>query len=151
LTPATTITDAVHNILIDTVGIECKFLTEALPMALLGMNLRLMVQDIESVADHLLLSLGNPKHYNSTKPFDFMESISLNGKINIFKKRIGNYQKAGVFSNAKQVPKPKEDTAPGTLVVAREQIVDDSGMAFDEDFYMLLEWKCMHGWIAIRE
>ncbi|CCX34706.1 ribonucleotide reductase [Pyronema domesticum] len=125
--------DAVRDIIIEAVGIECEFLTEALPVALLGMNSKLMVQYIEFVADRLLLSLGNPKHYNSTNPFDFMESISLNGKTNFFEKRVGDYQKAGVFSNAKQAPKPKEDAAPGTPAAVGEAEAD-SGLAFDEDF-----------------
>ena len=98
----------VLDIITEAVRIECEFLTEALPVALLGMNSKLMVQYIEFVADRLLLSLGNPKHYFATNPFDFMESISLAGKTNFFEKRVGDYQKAGVMAST-----TKKETVPG--------------------------------------
>ena len=60
------------------------------------MNAKLMCQYIEFVADRLLVSLGNPKHYNVANPFDFMEMISLQGKTNFFEKRVSDYQKANV-------------------------------------------------------
>ena len=47
-----------------------------------------MSQYIEFVADRLLVALGNPKAYNATNPFDFMEMISLQGKANFFEKRV---------------------------------------------------------------
>ena len=90
---------AVQDVITEAVSIEQEFLTEALPCALLGMNANLMKQYIEFVADRLLLALGNSKHYNSTNPFDFMESISLTGKTNFFEKRVGDYQKAGVMAS----------------------------------------------------
>lgn len=72
--------DTVLAIISEAVGIEQAFLRDALPCALIGMNSKLMCQYIEFVADRLLVSLGNEKHYNSTNPFDFMENISLQGK-----------------------------------------------------------------------
>lgn len=57
----------------------------------------LNLQYIEFVADRLLVALGNPKIYNATNPFDWMELISLQGKTNFFEKRVGEYQKAGVM------------------------------------------------------
>ncbi len=72
--------DVVLKIISEAVAIEQSFLTDALPCALIGMNAKLMCQYIEFVADRLLVALGNPKHYNSTNPFDFMEQISLQGK-----------------------------------------------------------------------
>jgi ribonucleoside-diphosphate reductase subunit M2 len=59
------------------------------------MNAKLMCQYIEFVADHLLVSLGSEKHYNSTNPFDFMDMISLQGKANFFEKRVSDYARAG--------------------------------------------------------
>lgn len=82
--------------------IEQEFLTDALPCGLLGMNANLMKQYIEFVADRLLLALGNAKFYNSSNPFDFMESISLAGKTNFFEKRVGDYQKAGVMASTRE-------------------------------------------------
>jgi ribonucleoside-diphosphate reductase subunit M2 len=90
----------VERIITEAVEIEKIFLTEALPVSLLGMNAKLMCQYIEFVADRLLLSLGNTKVYNSTNPFDFMENISLSGKTNFFEKRVSDYQKAGVMAGS---------------------------------------------------
>lgn len=87
-----------HEIIKDAVSIEQEFVTDALPVSLIGMNAALMNQYIEFVADRLLVSLGAAKIYNSTNPFDFMEMISLQGKTNFFEKRVGEYQKAGVMS-----------------------------------------------------
>ena len=78
---------------------EKEFVTEALPVRLIGMNADLMQQYIEFVADRLLVELGNEKVYNTTNPFDFMEMISLQGKTNFFEKRVGEYQKAGVIKH----------------------------------------------------
>lgn len=88
----------VLQIVSEAVAIEQEFLTDALPVALIGMNNKLMRQYIEFVADRLLVELGCDKHYNVENPFDFMEHISLEGKTNFFEKRVGEYQKMGVMS-----------------------------------------------------
>jgi len=80
----------------DAVRYEHEFVTDALPVSLIGMNAKLMCQYIEFVADRLLNSLGYDKIYNSANPFDFMEMISLQGKTNFFEKRVSEYKKAGV-------------------------------------------------------
>ncbi len=90
--------DSVYKIIMDAVAIEKEFVTDALPVSLIGMNAELMCQYIEFVADRLLLALGLQKKYNATNPFDFMEMISLQGKTNFFEKRVGEYQKSGVMS-----------------------------------------------------
>jgi ribonucleoside-diphosphate reductase beta chain len=82
----------------DAVTIEQEFVTDVLPVSLIGMNSRIMSQYIEFVADRLLVSLGCTKIYNSSNSFDFMEMISVQGKTNFFEKRVGDYQKAGVMS-----------------------------------------------------
>src|SRR5882757_8457076 len=87
----------VMGIIKDAVEIEKEFITEALPVALIGMNAKLMQQYIEFVADRWLSELGCATVYNTTNPFDFMEMISLQGKTNFFEKRVGDYQKAGVM------------------------------------------------------
>ncbi|KAG8011557.1 Ribonucleoside-diphosphate reductase subunit M2 [Nibea albiflora] len=102
---AETVTDIIKN----AVKIEQEFLTEALPVKLIGMNCELMKQYIEFVADRLMLELGFSKvnHiptqpqlpiYRVENPFDFMENISLEGKTNFFEKRVGEYQRMGVMS-----------------------------------------------------
>ncbi|GFV44814.1 ribonucleoside-diphosphate reductase subunit M2 [Trichonephila clavipes] len=88
----------VVQIITDAVKIEQEFLTDALPVALIGMNEKLMKQYIEFVADRLLVELGCEKVYNVENPFDFMEHISLEGKTNFFEKKVGEYQKCGVMS-----------------------------------------------------
>lgn len=90
--------ERVHSIIRDAVTIEQEFVTDALPVNLIGMNATSMSQYIEFVADRLLDSLGYSKIYNATNPFDFMEMISLQGKTNFFEKRVAEYQKAGVMS-----------------------------------------------------
>ena len=87
----------VHTIIGDAVLIEKEFVSEALPVDLIGMNAKLMQQYIEFVADRWISELGYKKIYNTTNPFDFMEMISLQGKTNFFEKRVGDYQKAGVM------------------------------------------------------
>ena len=102
--------ETVKNIIMDAVSIEKEFVTDALPVKLIGMNSDLMCQYIEFVADRLLVELGNEKVYNASNPFDFMELISLQGKTNFFEKRVGEYQKAGVMaSKADNVFKLDED------------------------------------------
>jgi ribonucleoside-diphosphate reductase beta chain len=90
--------EAIQTIIADAVTIEKEFVTDALPVRLIGMNAELMCQYIEFVADRLLMELNCPKIYHSTNPFDFMEMISLQGKTNFFEKRVGEYQKAGVLN-----------------------------------------------------
>ncbi|XP_076678053.1 ribonucleoside-diphosphate reductase subunit M2 isoform X2 [Andrena cerasifolii] len=91
--------DRVTSIIKDAVEIEQEFLTDALPVEMIGMNCKLMCQYIEFVADRLLLELGCKKVYMSENPFDFMEHISLEGKTNFFEKKVGEYQKWGVMQN----------------------------------------------------
>jgi len=90
--------ERVLEIILEAVEIEKEFVTDSLPVDLIGMNARLMQQYIEFVADRLLVALGVQKHFNATNPFDFMEMISLEGKTNFFEKRVSEYQKAGVMS-----------------------------------------------------
>jgi len=91
--------EQVQKIIADAVEIEKEFVTESLPVRLIGMNSDLMSQYIEFVADRLLTELGNNKIYNTSNPFDFMDMINLQGKTNFFEKRVGEYQKAGVLNN----------------------------------------------------
>ena len=95
----------VEKIIIDAVDMEKEFVTEALPVRLIGMNADLMQQYIEFVADRLLVELGNEKVYNTTNPFDFMDMISLQGKTNFFEKRVGEYQKSGVMNHGSEESK----------------------------------------------
>ena len=92
-------TERVQEIIADAVEIEKEFVSDALPVDLIGMNANMMCQYIEFVADRLLVSLGYHRLFNASNPFDFMELISLQGKTNFFEKRVAEYQKAGVMGN----------------------------------------------------
>ena len=97
----------VIDIIKDAVEIEKEFVTDALPVNLIGMNAVQMRQYIEFVADRLLNELVGKKVYNATNPFDFMEMISLRGKTNFFEKRVAEYQKAGVMKSTEKESTPK--------------------------------------------
>ncbi|CAM1354420.1 MULTISPECIES: ribonucleotide-diphosphate reductase subunit beta [Tenacibaculum] len=90
--------ERIRDIIISALDIEREFITESLPVSLIGMNATLMTQYLEYVTDRLLLEFECEKEYGSTNPFDFMEMISLEGKTNFFEKRVSEYQKAGVKS-----------------------------------------------------
>lgn len=91
--------EKIYEIICDAVVYEKEFVSESIPVELIGMNSTLMQQYIEFVADRLLYSLGVPKKYNATNPFEWMDMISLQGKTNFFEKKVGDYQKAGVMQN----------------------------------------------------
>jgi len=88
----------IYEIIQEAVEIEKEFVTNALPVELIGMNSKLMMQYIEFVADRLIYALGYQKVYNIQNPFEWMEMISLQGKTNFFEKRVGDYQKANVLA-----------------------------------------------------
>ena len=71
--------------------IEKKFISDALPVELIGINSELMSRYIEFVADRLIVALGYKKIYNVTNPFSWMDMISLQGKTNFFEKRVAEY------------------------------------------------------------
>ncbi|MGK0639318.1 ribonucleotide-diphosphate reductase subunit beta [Schleiferia thermophila] len=110
--------ERITQILDEALSIERKFITESLPVRLIGMNADLMTQYLEFVTDRLLSELGCPKLYNATNPFDFMEMISLQGKTNFFEKRVSEYRKARV-----QVETP-----------AAESVAVKDEISFDADF-----------------
>lgn len=90
------------QIVTEAVQLEHEFMQAALPNRLLGINADSMNIYICFVADHLLVSLGLPKHYNVENPFGFMDLISLQGKTNFFEKRVAEYQRANMFSTPEE-------------------------------------------------
>lgn len=92
----------VCDIIGEAVDIEYEFISDALPVSLIGMNAKLMHMYIKFVADRLLVALGYEKLYNVQNPFEWMTLISLQGKTNFFEKRVGEYQKAGVMASSKE-------------------------------------------------
>ncbi|MGB0839651.1 MAG: ribonucleoside-diphosphate reductase small subunit [Chitinophagales bacterium] len=92
----------VRKILVEAVDGEKEFVTDALPVSLIGMNGNLMCEYIEFVADRLMVALGGSKIYGTANPFPFMEMISLQGKTNFFEKRVSEYQKSGVMATKEE-------------------------------------------------
>jgi ribonucleoside-diphosphate reductase beta chain len=91
--------DTIRDIIADAVAIEKEFVTDALPVSLIGMNADMMCQYIEFVADRLLVALKQQKIFHAENPFPWMDLISLEGKTNFFEKRVGDYQKSGVMAD----------------------------------------------------
>jgi len=86
--------ETILEIIKEAVELEIEFITESLPCNLIGMNMTLMKQYIQYVADRLLLMLGLDKIYKVENPFEWMELISVQGKTNFFEKRVGEYSNA---------------------------------------------------------
>ena len=97
--------ERIREIIVDALNIEREFITESLPVSLIGMNSKLMTQYLEFVADRLLVELECEKEFGTANPFDFMDMINLQGKTNFFEKRVGEYQKAGVMNKDKDADK----------------------------------------------
>lgn len=84
--------ETIHAIIMEGVEIETQFITEALPVRLIGMNDGLMKEYIQFVANRLALQLGTHKPYpKANNPFSFMEMISMEGKTNFFENKVSEY------------------------------------------------------------
>lgn len=84
----------IKEILLSALEVEKEFITESLPVSLIGMNANLMKQYLEFVTDGILQKLNCPKEFNSENPFKFMEQIAIDTKGNFFEGRVSEYQKA---------------------------------------------------------
>jgi ribonucleoside-diphosphate reductase beta chain len=97
--------ERIRQIIVDALNIEREFITESIPVSLIGMNSTLMTQYLEFVTDRLLVELGCEREYNTANPFDFMDMISLQGKTNFFEKKVAEYQKSGVMNTDTEAQK----------------------------------------------
>jgi ribonucleoside-diphosphate reductase beta chain len=84
----------IKEIVLSALEIEKEFITESLPVSLIGMNSNLMIQYLEFVVDGLLVKMGCDKEFNVNQPFKFMEQIAIETKGNFFESRTMEYQKA---------------------------------------------------------
>lgn len=91
--------ERIKEIIGSALEIEKEFITESLPVSLIGMNSKLMSDYLEYVADALLADLKCSPMFNTKNPFDFMANIALENKTNFFEKRVGDYAKSGVGSD----------------------------------------------------
>jgi ribonucleoside-diphosphate reductase beta chain len=92
--------ERIYEIIEDAIAIEKDFVSDSLPVSLIGMNSGQMCQYLEYVADDLLVTLGCKKLYNATNPFDFMELIAVDKKNNFFENRNSQYTKAGITTGS---------------------------------------------------
>ena len=92
--------ERVREIILSALEIEKEFITESLPVDLIGMNSNLMKQYLEYVSDTLLVKFNCKKEFNVSNPFDFMVNIALPNKTNFFEKRVSDYAKANVTTNS---------------------------------------------------
>lgn len=88
--------EAILSIICQAVECEEEFISEALPVSLIGMNSTTMKQYIRFVANRLLICFGLPAHYKATNPYEWMDLQSLPGKSNFFERKTPEYRKAGV-------------------------------------------------------
>jgi ribonucleoside-diphosphate reductase beta chain len=86
--------DRIREIFLSALEIEKEFITESLPVSLIGMNAELMKQYLEFVVDGLLSQLNCEKEFNSKNPFEFMNQIALKTKQNFFEGRSTEYKSA---------------------------------------------------------
>jgi len=84
----------IREILLSALAIEKEFITESIPVSMIGMNSNLMKQYLEFVVDQLLFKLGCKKEFGVEQPFKFMEQIALEAKENFFEGRAVEYRKA---------------------------------------------------------
>ena len=80
-----------YQVIIDAVNIEKEFVSESLPVGLVGMNAIMMCQYIEFVADLVTKRFGFEPMYGVENPFDFMRMNDMETKVNFFEKRVSEY------------------------------------------------------------
>jgi len=76
-----------------------KFVSEALKVKLIGMNVEMMTQYLEFITDRYLLNMIGFRKYNVSNPFPWMDMISLQVLTNFFENRVSNYGKKTATSN----------------------------------------------------
>lgn len=124
----------VYEIFDEAVEIAKHFMTEALPVRLIGMNSELMGQYIEYIADRLLVMLEYPKKYQVKNPFKFMERIGLDDKSNFFEVRAAEYQNAHVMQNVKGMQNTQEMNGTNGGNGTKEMINGNRKILLDDDF-----------------
>ncbi len=93
--------DQVLSIVTEGVDIAQRFMRDALPVKLIGMNSDSMDTYLQYVADRLLVALGYDSKWRVTNPFPFMETIGMLQKTNFFESRPTEYQSAHVLAASK--------------------------------------------------
>jgi ribonucleotide reductase beta subunit family protein with ferritin-like domain/glutaredoxin len=100
--------ETVHQLIREAVETEERFMTQALPCKLVGMQASTMIEYIHYVADRMAVDLGYAKIYHAENPFEWMQQLSMHGKTNFFESRVSEYQRAAVVGGSMAI-----DTSPG--------------------------------------
>jgi ribonucleoside-diphosphate reductase subunit M2 len=95
----------INEIMQEAVRIAQNFMTDAIPVKLIGMSNDHMNDYIEYIADRLLGMLGYKKLYNKKNPFEFMKTIGLDDKTNFFESRPHEYQDSHIMNKGKTLSK----------------------------------------------
>lgn len=95
--------ERIKEILLSALEIEKEFVSESLPVSLIGMNAQSMNQYLEFITDQLLMKLNCKPVFNVSQPFKFMEQIALETKGNFFEKRVAEYQKPKLDNSSFEV------------------------------------------------
>ena len=95
--------ETMYAMIDEAVEIEIEFITDSLPVKLIGMNSSQMTQYIKYVADILLNNLGYENKYNVTCPFSFMTTIGIESRSNFFDERSSQYQKTYVTHSSRDL------------------------------------------------
>ena len=85
--------DKIKDMMVSAVEIEKEFICDSFQCNLIGINADSMKTYIEFQADRLIEKLGYTKIYNSECPFNFMDTMSLDGKSNFFEQRVTDYNR----------------------------------------------------------
>src|SRR3989338_7128351 len=80
------------------VELECQYAQECLPRGVLGLNVPLLREYVQYIADRRFERLHLPKQYGSNNPFPWMsEVIDLKKEKNFFESRVTEYQTGGAL------------------------------------------------------
>jgi ribonucleotide reductase beta subunit family protein with ferritin-like domain/glutaredoxin len=101
--------DTVHQIIREAVETEERFMTQALPCKLVGMQASTMIEYIHYVADRMAVDLGYAKIYHAENPFEWMQQLSMHGKTNFFESRVSEYQRAAVVGGSMTIDTTPDD------------------------------------------
>ena len=82
-----------EEIVREAVEFEKEFVTDALPVDLIGMNKEMMCMYIEAVSDRIADLFGFEHVYGTENPFDFMRALDVQNVTNFFEKRVSEYQR----------------------------------------------------------
>lgn len=99
----------VEEITNEAVSIAQQFMTDALPVNLIGINAELMRDYIEYNGDYIVSMLGYEKIYNKQCPFNFMKTIGLVGKTNFFEERPDEYQDSHILNENQNITELTDD------------------------------------------